>query len=397
MIITKLYLDTRTQKKDGTFPVKIYISNNRKVSFISTGFSSKIENWKNDHFVDFEPNYRAKNVRLREIINKVEKTIFDIEEKGELLSINNYRLIEIIKKKLSGKNDNMNFVDCLNEFIGTKTKQGTISVYRHTLFKIIEFDQFATFNSITKEWLIKFENWLLKSGNKINTISIHLRNIRSVFNYAIDNEYTSVYPFRRYKIKKEETIKRSLSVEELRELINFEVEEYQKRYRDIFMLMFYLLGINAVDLFNLPPLKGNKITYHRAKTNRLYEIKVEPEAMKIINKYKGNKYMLNVLDEYKNYKDFLHRMNIGLQKIGEIERKGRGGKKIIESKFPKLTTYWTRHTWATIAASLDIPKETIAAALGHSSNSVTDIYIKFDKSKIDEANRKVIDYVLNIK
>ena len=96
----------------------------------------------------------------------------------------------------------MNFVDCLNEFIGTKTKQGTISVYRHTLFKIIEFDQFATFNSITKEWLIKFENWLLKSGNKINTISIHLRNIRSVFNYAIDNEYTSVYPFRRYKIKK---------------------------------------------------------------------------------------------------------------------------------------------------------------------------------------------------
>lgn len=62
--------------------------------------------------------------------------------------------------------------------------------------------------------------------------------------------------------------------------------------------------------------------------------------------------------------------------------------------FPELTTYWARHSWATIAASLDIPKETIAAALGHGGNTVTDIYIDFDAKKIDEANRRVIDWVL---
>ena len=104
--------------------------------------------------------------------------------------------------------------------------------------------------------------------------------------------------------------------------------------------------------------------------------------------------MLNVLDDYKNYKDFLHRMNIGLQKIGDVERKGLGGKKHVTPKFPGISSYWSRHTWATIAASLDIPKETIAAALGHSSNSVTDIYIKFDRKKVEEANRKVIDHLL---
>ena len=54
-----------------------------------------------------------------------------------------------------------------------------------------------------------------------------------------------------------------------------------------------------------------------------------------------------------------------------------------------------RHTWATIAASLDIPKETIAAALGHGGNTVTDIYINFDQKKVDDANRKVIDYVFH--
>ena len=42
---------------------------------------------------------------------------------------------------------------------------------------------------------------------------------------------------------------------------------------------------------------------------------------------------------------------------------------------------------------IDIPKEIIGAALGHSSNSVTDIYIKIDNRKVDRANIKVIDYV----
>ena len=56
--------------------------------------------------------------------------------------------------------------------------------------------------------------------------------------------------------------------------------------------------------------------------------------------------------------------------------------------------YKARHSWATIAAELEIPKETIAAALGHGGNTVTDIYIDFDRKKVDEANRRVLDWVL---
>jgi integrase len=63
---------------------------------------------------------------------------------------------------------------------------------------------------------------------------------------------------------------------------------------------------------------------------------------------------------------------------------------------PKLSTYWARHTWATIAAELDIPKETIAAGLGHNIGSpITSIYIDFNMKKVDEANRKIIDYIYN--
>lgn len=69
------------------------------------------------------------------------------------------------------------------------------------------------------------------------------------------------------------------------------------------------------------------------------------------------------------------------------------GKKLIGSCRMDLGT----HTWATIAASLDIPKETIAHALGHGNDTVTDIYIDFDKKKVDETNRKVLDFVFGKK
>ena len=78
-----------------------------------------------------------------------------------------------------------------------------------------------------------------------------------------------------------------------------------------------------------------------------------------------------------------------------FERHGLGGKKTVHPLFPKLSQYWRRHTWATIAAELDIPKEAIAAGLGHElGNSTTAIYINFNMKKVDVANRKIIDYVL---
>ena len=87
-------------------------------------------------------------------------------------------------------------------------------------------------------------------------------------------------------------------------------------------------------------------------------------------------------------------MGDALKDIGPYVRQGLGGRKIRQPLFPKISQYWCRHTWATIAAELDIRKETIAAALGHGGNSVTDIYINFYMRKVDEANRRVIDYVL---
>ena len=190
------------------------------------------------------------------------------------------------------------------------------------------------------------------------------------------------------------TPKRSLSVEQLRTLISYPSEPTVAKYVDYFVLSFMLLGINMVDLCHLPSINDGRIEYNRSKTSRLYSIKLEPEARELIDKHRGKKYLLDALDRYANHKDFVRRLNENLRKVGEMERVGRGGRKLRKPLFPSLSSYWARHTWATIAASLDIPKETIAAALGHGGNTVTDIYIDFDRRKVDEANRRVLDWVL---
>lgn len=290
------------------------------------------------------------------------------------------------------------FVKHFKKFIDGKTNKGTKGVYKHTLDRIMIFDpdiDKKSFEDITLQWLTDFEAFCARTASK-NARNIHLRNIRTVFNNAIDYEITTAYPFRRFKIRPEATRKRSLSVEELRRLFDYPVEEYAEIYRDMFKLIFLLVGINSVDLHGLKSItKDGRIEYKRAKTGRLYSIKVEPEAMEIINKYRGKNGLLCIADRWSDSRNFRHQCNKALQKIGQVERKGRGGKKIITAEFEGVSTYWARHTWATIAADLDIPDAVIAEALGHSSPyTTTAIYINRNRKKVDDANRKVLDYVL---
>ena len=301
----------------------------------------------------------------------------------------------LIKKR---KVDNTGtFVKHYEQFMESKTNRGTRGVYKHTLDRIRAFDKNVDnkmFEDIDLKWLTDFEAFCAKTACK-NARNIHLRNIRAVFNNAIDYEITTAYPFRRFKIRPEATRKRSMAVEELRRLFDYPVEDYAEIYRDMFRLIFMLVGINSVDLHGLKSItRDGRIEYKRAKTGRLYSIKVEPEAMEIINKYRGVKGLLCIADRWIDSRNFRHQCNKALQKIGQVERKGRGGKKTITAEFEGVTTYWARHTWATIAASIDIPKDTIAAALGHGGDTVTDIYIDFDQKKVDAANRRVLDWVL---
>lgn len=329
---------------------------------------------------------KVDSIRAEYVVKGVEPTLAEFKERI---------LTEVINKPTKPKGC---FVDIFKEFADSHN-ESTKELYYYSLRRIEQFDKYISTRSIDEigiPWLTRFESWLAQTNSK-NARNILLRNIRAVFNYALDCEYTTNYPFRRFKIRPEATRKRAMTVEQLRSLAVYPVEDYQVFYRDMFVLMFCLIGINVVDLYSLGGIVDGRVEYRRAKTHRLYSIKVEPEAQAIIDKYHGTKNLLCIADRWTTHSQFGKQMNKALKRMGEMQRVGRGGKKVFEPIVPGLTTYWARHTWATIAASLDVPKETIAHALGHGNDTVTDIYIDFDKRKVDEANRKVLDFVFGKK
>lgn len=400
MATINYYLDKRATGWDKPAPLKLSIRHRSKAVLVPTNIRLLPEQWDDttNKVVNHPKAAQLNNLLLRQYLD-AECEVLRLQEGGILSTFKPTELRTAIVNALypETKIDTTRlFMYRFRRFVDLKTNQRTKEIYATTMSRIKAYDrkcESLAFEDIDRAWLNGFESFLAKTAPSVNARAIHLRNIRAVFNDAIDDDITQHYPFRKFKIKREATAKRSLSVKELRELFAYPVEEYQRKHLDMFKLIFCLIGINIADLCNLKTIKNGRVEYQRAKTHRLYSIKVEPEALEIIEHNKGINWLVSPLDSYTNYKNYAAHLNKALQAIGEVEI-GKQGRKTIKALHPELTTYWARHSWATIAASLDIPKETIAAALGHGGNTVTDIYIDFDQRKVDDANRRVLDWVL---
>ena len=401
MATVTFFLDKRTAAEE--YPLKLRITHGRgKTALIGLDIRLREDQWDGTFIVNHK-NADSLNLYKDSRLQNAEAIITRLKVNGILDDYSVSDLKKIIEnngvKPVEDESVKWTFVRKYIECMDSKVKEGTRSSYKQTLISLQKYDPLLdtrTFEDMDIRYLESYDRWMSAQGIKQNSRNVYYRNIRSVFNRAIDDEITSQYPFRKFKMRKQETKKRSLTIDELRLLRDYPVEDWQKKYVDLFFLMFYLIGINAADLLpaKKKQVRNGRLEYERAKTYKGYSIKIEPEAKAIIDRYKGKDHLLCFCDEHADYKYILQRMTKVLKTIGPWERKGRGGKKTHTPIFPELSQYWCRHTWATIAAELDIPKETIAAALGHDmGNTTTAIYINFNQKKVDEANRRVIDFL----
>lgn len=404
MATTRLYLDARKVSRGEPAPLTVSITKHGIAAYLSLHIKILPSQWdKKQCKVKDCPNKIALNSYIQTQKQKIDTLLLELTANGDLTGLSAIQIRNIIKERLDPKvEDSSLFLARFKAYMNSRKKQRTRELYQETLKRIEQYDSKSnqlSFEKIGKDWLTQFDVFLTQYEPSQNSRSIHFRNIRAVFNDAIDNEITSSYPFRKFMVRPMPTAKRAYTVERLRELFNYPVLPHEQKYVDMFKLIFYLIGINVVDLCNLTKVENGRIIYQRSKTSRLYNIKVEPEAQEIIDRYQGTQKLLSVAERFKSTHTCMSTINRALKQIGPRMHVIKNGKRVLEyhSAFPDLSTYVARHTWATIAYELDIPNETIAAALGHSfGNRTTAIYINHDTRKVDEANRKVMDYVLGL-
>lgn len=391
-ISINLYLDTRhipvgETESTAEFPVKISITKDGSTSYLPTGVRIKADNWKNGR-VTGRPDKARLNTLLQNMQSNVMSIILESRSNGLYAGMTVTEIKNDVSNRLGDqKSPVVYFMSLFDSFAEKRNSERTKEIYRITAKKIRALFPRAdriSLDAIDLTWLETFDELLIAKGNNSSTRSLDFRNIRAVIMDAKKHRLIRENPFEEFVIPKGESPNRVLTVAQLQTFFQAEVKPWEQKYLDFFKLSFYLIGINTEDLLHVRCIEEGRINYIRAKTGEEMSIKVEPEGLEIIERYRGKKYLLNIFDTYSNTHNWTSKVDAVLKDISN-----RNG-------LPPITMYWARHTWATIAhADVGIDIGTISEALGHQpEKKVTLIYIrKKDYTKVDTANREVIKLI----
>lgn len=255
--------------------MKLGISHANKTSYLSLEAKLLPEQWDGYKVVN-HPDILILTTYITEIKAKLDSYVLMLARENRLdtysaVEIRDSFLEEINPEMKKEKEDKTTFLFRFNQY-ASRMKPGSKKTFDHTLNRLVAFTSQSSqipldklrFEDMTIDWLKSFDNFMSSTSGR-NSRNIHFCNIRTVFNDAIDDNITSFYPFRRFMIKNEQTKERCITVEELRRLIFFECEEDAKMYRDYFVHMFYLMGINNVDLCKVKDIEKGRFNFHRKK------------------------------------------------------------------------------------------------------------------------------------
>jgi len=285
--------------------------------------------------------------------------------------------------------------DVIEQLKGEK-KERTAEAYRAALCSLRKYRSEEEFGigELTPQMMEGYEAWLRRNDVKLNSCSFYMRILRAVYNRAVNSSLvTDCKPFVKVYTGNARTAKRAVSIETIRQLESAPLERSKARFaRDMFMFSFYTRGMSFIDMAYLrrDDLHDGVLTYCRRKTGQRLSIRWESQMQQIVERHPSanDKYLLPIIrkcngSERSQYRHQQRHINEELHDISKV----LGLKQ-------QLTMYVARHSWASIAHSLDLPISIISQGMGHDSEKTTQIYMKeLDNGRIDEINRKIISQI----
>lgn len=428
MAKVKVKLDKRktSKKKDGTYPIVIALNHKSKTRTISLNYSVKIENWDDDSIqVKSIQNHKRITAKIRSQFSKAEMYILnhkveiddmdikELKQRIEARILSNEKTSSKSREKYINKRLNNESIIDYSELklnrLSQSNKNGYAAAINTSINTLKRFTgtEDLLFAEIDLVFLKNFTAYCVGRGNKPNTISAYLRPIKTLFREAIQEEVipANFNPFPKYKIPKaKNTKKRALRMEDINKIREVKLKDGSAHNdaRNYFLFMFNNMGINLIDISQLKRkqiletkfLKGKLISgrmvYTRSKNGRQYSIKLTEESLRILNYYnfaelKNDDFIFpigydNSPAGFKRYKKKRQRINKRIREVGQ-----KAGVK------EPITSYYARHSWATIAKRKMIPVSVIAEGLGHSDLKTTQIYLdSFDDDILDDANDNIV-------
>ena len=390
--------------KDGTFPLMLRVTKDRKRKYVSLGLSLHEKFW------DFEKSKPKRNCPNKEQIERLiaAKTAEYNDLIVEMTAQQREYTVETLVSHFHNQVRCATVVELYDKLIDDMKrggKLGNAGVYKYSRTSLLKFTGQRLqipFSDIDAVWLRRYENWLRTSGCGDTTISQLFRTLRSVFNKAVELQLVKrdYYPFDAYKVSKFDTRtkKRAITKEDVRKVIALDLSQgypSEQLARDIFVFSYFGAGINFADiaLLKYGNVRDGRVQYVRKKTGKPINFLLTEEMRNIIAKYQrqgqtDEDYIFPILDrrvhrtEQQRY-DRTHKVltntNRWLRKIGQ-----RVG-------IEHLTTYVARHTFATVLKRSGVNIAIISESLGHSDLSTTQIYLdSFENSQIDAAMQNLL-------
>ena len=272
---------------------------------------------------------------------------------------------------------------------------GTALNYEKTMKNFVKFlgGVNLPFSAMTEQVIADYNAFLVQRGMVRNSISFYMRIMRAVYNKAVRQKLVEQsHPFTEVYTGIDRTRKRAVSESVISQLYKLNLAEGTPLAlaRDIFIFSYCTRGMAFVDIAYLKRenIQNGVICYARRKTGQLLSVRIEPSIQRIIDRYSSalSPYVFPILTStetkpaYEEYQVAINNHNRQLRRLSKMLPAGC-----------KLTSYTSRHSWATAARNHNVPISVISAGMGHTSEQTTQIYLTMlENSVIDDANQGLI-------
>ncbi len=395
----KLLPRKSAKKKDGTYPINLRLTINRKSKYFSTGVSCKQADWDTNNQRIKSKVYHSviNNLKLRDAYNKAESII------NNFIRFNKPPTFTEFANIYEGDFSKNNFYELGIKYIEKRNlSDESARTYRSQLSKLLQFRS-IDFLSLTEvnnlDFIYDYKNYMIEErDNTINTVAKSLGFIKSVINYAISVDIIQTNAFAKIKIKKELGKREYLTGYELTNLNEFynssrvsnserNVLQYYLfscytglRFKDVRDLCWKDITDNDIrnyDTNKIEKWKIIEIKMHKTKLN--VDIPLSSMALCILNSLKEGKSSEKVFRVITN------------QKTNKYLRKTLVKAGI--NKSTSMSYHSSRHTFATFALLSGMSIKFISKLLGHTDIKTTQIYLQVTKETLVNEVRNLNSFI----